>query len=712
MSKYLISDTILQDTADSLRAKLETESKIKPSEFASKIDDIVTNTGAFQVETVEEMNALTSMKVGDYCVVKGVPTYVMPQGDVVFSRYTKPAETLLTEDFGNYLWVVIANGATNNGRFSTNGTTYGRAGIATTLVNDSITLNTVNDTNSIFIFEKDGDKIKLKFLNGNYIYQTRSDYTPIDLTKTKSQSSYMTNIKRVELGASYAYNFIIRTSPSLTVDRGLNYSTTTSYQYTFNSKDYPATLKLYGCRLETTTIDHLVYKYNGTLWVDVTDDILVPQTTVTPTTSSQTPRIPDGYRGFKNITVNAIQTETKNVTPSTSAQTITPTAGSFISQVNVSAVDNTIDANIVADNIKKNITILGVTGTLDTGAYRVSSVQEMNALTDMKIGDYCVINPEGYTQLEYLESNGTEYIDTTILPFTKDTETGIVTKLKTEMMFQKPNTTQGLDTNEYVAGVYTPSYVKYYPAMYSNSTGNFGTYLVQKPARQSPYVVYGSYDTNIHKVVFNDPDRKIYFDGAEIESQLVFNFNSTARNTLKLFALDSDGVIQEFFTGRIYYTKMYNNNTGELVRDMIPVKRNSDNEIGMYDLVEGVYHPNLGTGAFTGGNTTNTYIVYQYDGTDWVDVTDDMLVPQTNVTPTTSSQTLLIPVGYRGFKNITVNPVAASIDPNIVAENIKKGVTILGITGTYEGIVPASEYEYQLETAKDIAGIQEQGGDE
>lgn len=36
-----------------------------------------------------------------------------------------------------------------------------------------------------------------------------------------------------------------------------------------------------------------------------------------------------------------------------------------------------------------------------------------------------------------------------------------------------------------------------------------------------------------------------------------------------------------------------------------------------------------------------------------------------------------------GLSSVTVNPVTAAIDPNIQAENIKSGVSILGVTGTY-----------------------------
>ena len=58
--------------------------------------------------------------------------------------------------------------------------------------------------------------------------------------------------------------------------------------------------------------------------------------------------------------------DTLNVTPSTSAQQITATGGTDgYSPVNVSAVTSSIDANIVAGNIKKDVQILGVTGSYE-----------------------------------------------------------------------------------------------------------------------------------------------------------------------------------------------------------------------------------------------------------------------------------------------------------------------------------------------------------
>lgn len=63
---------------------------------------------------------------------------------------------------------------------------------------------------------------------------------------------------------------------------------------------------------------------------------------------------------------------------------------------------------------------------------------------------------------------------------------------------------------------------------------------------------------------------------------------------------------------------------------------------------------------------------------------DDVRNQNKTITPTTSSQEVTADSGYTGLGTVTVSAVTAAIDANIVAENIKKDVTILGVTGTYE----------------------------
>ena len=116
--------------------------------------------------------------------------------------------------------------------------------------------------------------------------------------------------------------------------------------------------------------------------------------TVSPTTSEQTVSADNNYDGLSQVTVSAIQTETKTVNPSTSNVTVTPSSNKYLSGVTVNAVDNTIDNNIVASNIKKDVSILGVTGTYDNssnlGTKTITSNGTYNASSD---------NVDGYSSV-------------------------------------------------------------------------------------------------------------------------------------------------------------------------------------------------------------------------------------------------------------------------------------------------------------------------
>lgn len=122
--------------------------------------------------------------------------------------------------------------------------------------------------------------------------------------------------------------------------------------------------------------------------------------TVSPATTSVDVTPSSGYTGLDKVTVNAVTSaidaniaatniksgvtilgvegsvvelngETANVTPTTAEQTITPTTGNGLTSVTVAAVTAAIDANIIAENIKSGVTILGVEGT-----YTGESVEE------------------------------------------------------------------------------------------------------------------------------------------------------------------------------------------------------------------------------------------------------------------------------------------------------------------------------------------------
>lgn len=136
---------------------------------------------------------------------------------------------------------------------------------------------------------------------------------------------------------------------------------------------------------------------------------------VTPTTSVQTISAPSGVNGYNPVNVSAVTSSidsnisannivsgvsilgvsgsatvlnatTESITPTTSSQTITPNSPyNGFSSVTVNAVTSSIDSNITAANIKKNVVILGVTGSYE-GSGGGSSTK-YGASIDSLLGD-------------------------------------------------------------------------------------------------------------------------------------------------------------------------------------------------------------------------------------------------------------------------------------------------------------------------------------
>ena len=83
-------------------------------------------------------------------------------------------------------------------------------------------------------------------------------------------------------------------------------------------------------------------------------------------------------------------------------------------------------------------------------------------------------------------------------------------------------------------------------------------------------------------------------------------------------------------------------------------------------------------------STGQQVITSDADGLSSVTVNAASLQGRT-YTPSTTTQTIYPNSSYIGFRSVTINGVTSSIDANIQSGNIKNGVSILGVTGTFEG---------------------------
>ena len=174
--------------------------------------------------------------------------------------------------------------------------------------------------------------------------------------------------------------------------------------------------------------------------------------------------------------------------------------------------------------------------------------------------------PNGYKRLEYIQSSGTQYVDSGFKP---NSNTKVVADYYT-------TSTQGAvigSDNSWMNSdfVIEVHFAAFCSTMYGHSS-----------------VPSGRHVATLDKGVFS-------LDG---ETLATMAGTFTGNYNLTLFALNRSNSIQEYGTLRLYSCQIYDN--GTLIRDYIPCQTTSG-EIGLWDDVNSVFYGNAGTGAFTAG---------------------------------------------------------------------------------------------------------------
>ena len=177
--------------------------------------------------------------------------------------------------------------------------------------------------------------------------------------------------------------------------------------------------------------------------------------------------------------------------------------------------------------------------------------------------------PDGFVELEYIESTGTQYIDTNYSP---TINTGIEIKFNVTSGNGSPFGCYG-ENNDNRYWIRTLNRIHYMSKYGGEISYNFST--------NTDYIFFMNYMNNRQYKINND-------------SNIQLNSPVAGRmKTLFLFAFHSASGIGDFMNGKIYYTKLTENNV--LVHDYIPGYRESDHKVGLFDLVEGEFYTNKAT---------------------------------------------------------------------------------------------------------------------
>lgn len=184
--------------------------------------------------------------------------------------------------------------------------------------------------------------------------------------------------------------------------------------------------------------------------------------------------------------------------------------------------------------------------------------------------------PSGYTQLEYIQSSGTQYINTSFVP---NFETRIVMDCQVisypsnASFFGARVASAGNDITSNTLVIMADGYVRsdYYGSSVSNSSIPSGRITID---RSSNVTTFGS--TTLRNTTSN----------------------RSSQDALYLFATNTNGSSSLPGRIRLYSCKIYDGET--LTRDYIP-SRNSSGSAGLYDIVNNTFYSNQGSGTFTGG---------------------------------------------------------------------------------------------------------------
>lgn len=198
----------------------------------------------------------------------------------------------------------------------------------------------------------------------------------------------------------------------------------------------------------------------------------------------------------------------------------------------------------------------------------------------MAKGVYIGITEE-YQQLEYLESSGTQYINT---GFTPNQDTRVVCTFEKIAQYDKAAAVFG---SRYSKNNKDFTFWGFLSSTNSGIGGNYGSYN------------YTLGNPDFNKITVDANKNNISVNNGELTTQITAQ-TFTCVCPMFLFATNKNGTADtQMGAIRIFSCQIYNN--GTLVRDFVPC-RAPNGAIGMYDKVNEKLYQNSGSGSFLIGN--------------------------------------------------------------------------------------------------------------
>ena len=198
------------------------------------------------------------------------------------------------------------------------------------------------------------------------------------------------------------------------------------------------------------------------------------------------------------------------------------------------------------------------------------------------------IDVEGYKQLLYIESTGTQYIDIGVIP-------NINTGFEVDFLCNDALTATEAPQIFNAGGKGTNPH--YAVSVYKKNTSVLGALTIGDSGDISAHITSGV--RQYMKYTSNGSTTAILADGSTT-SVTVTAVNVS--NSIYLFAMHDGNNVSRLCRARLYGFKLYNNLT--LTHNFVPVQRLSDNEIGLYDTIGQTFYGNSGSGTFEYSDNT------------------------------------------------------------------------------------------------------------